>query len=873
MSLSPTWHHPCPVSPQNITSSGVSRSRSQPPALSPNFLSRKHLFNLFEDCVPGATLVIAPAGFGKTTLVAEWVKENERPTFWYTVDVADTIQDFQAHVIAAITAHFPNFFANVDQLDHFEPGEAIQLLAAAVGQLKGEYNFVIDAGRTENYDIAPYAQLIADSVPNNSHLVIIRRSTPMTSLARYAASGNLSVITSVDLQFSKEEVELVAEINGVDLRDNGHAKELAMCEGWPSAVQLMCRNISKGNSHINFTTATAANVNPLGILAIESFNTFSQATREKLRKLAIIEEFDQEIASIILGKDYSAELLNRIAIDGLFVTTSTTLNRTYRFNPIIYEALTQIPHENWDQMKVVQQKLAQLFSQRGNFSKALYFAHESGDEEEFTNIFRSRVRQMAAIGRGDLLIKWAHYAGDASAHGEVMKKVIRIVGHLVSSQFQSAEALTSELEYIAGLSLEGKFLFRVSAMVKANVFFARGDFERTTQFLNIALSNLESDDALDSSDLIALLRLRARQAFLYDDFATLAETYTQAKLLPSDSDHQLNAYQLACIQSMVLYSEGQYFQAAEMSKIAISQASEAGYVGINGPLDAMLVLARAQLEASDLDNCTQTLNELVNQGTRWEIWPWFLMAEGTLTRIQISQGAISTGSEAIARQRAFLLTLHTPNQLSWMIDMSEVFLRLATKDWPRADELIKRMPRIELARQIEANIKLIKDPKKIPSLIEALPERTVREKINKWLSEVSLNLDNENLALKSLNKALALGAENGYHEYFIRQSGMYSLIVKAAAAKPTIYMEELVQAMTERIHTINTVSGEIGEKLTQRELEILKHLTTGNPISTIAKTLHISQNTMKTHLRNTYRKLEADNRHSAVEKAKKLFLI
>jgi ATP/maltotriose-dependent transcriptional regulator MalT len=102
---------------------------------------------------------------------------------------------------------------------------------------------------------------------------------------------------------------------------------------------------------------------------------------------------------------------------------------------------------------------------------------------------------------------------------------------------------------------------------------------------------------------------------------------------------------------------------------------------------------------------------------------------------------------------------------------------------------------------------------------------------------------------------------------------MYSLIVKAAAAKPTIYMEGLVQAMTERLRTINTDSGELDEKLTQRELEILKHLTTGNPISAIAKTLHISQNTMKTHLRNTYRKLDADGRHSAVEKAKKLLLI
>ena len=861
------------MSPLNITSSGVSLPRSQPPALSANFLSRKHLFDLFESKAPGATLVIAPAGFGKTTLVAEWVKENARPTFWYTVDATDSIQDFQAHVIAAITVHFPNFFANVDQLEHFKPDEAIQLLSAAVGKLSGEFNFVIDGGREENPEISTYGQLIADTVPDNVHLVIIRRNSPMTSLARYAALGNLSVITSADLKFSEDEVKLIAAINGVDLNENGNAKELAMCEGWPSAIQLMCRNISKGKSHTTFSSAVAANVNPLGILALESYNTFSQETREKLHKLSIIEEFDLEIASVILGKEFSEELLNRLAIDGLFVSASTTLNRTYRFNPIIYEALTQIPHENVEQMKGVQKKLAELFLIRGGFSKALHFAYESGDEELFTNTFRSSVRKMAAVGRGDLLVKWAHFAGDDSAHGEVMKKAIRVVGHLVSSDFKNAEALASELEYIAGLSPDGKFLHRLSSMVTANIYFARGDFERAAQSLDIAISQLETDDALDTSDLLALLRLRARQAFLYDDFTTLAHAYSQAKSLPGDGDPQLNSYQLSCIQSMVLYSEGRYFQAAEISQIAIAQSKDAGYVGINGPLDAMLVLARAQLEASDLDTCVQTLDELMTQASDWEIWPWFLMAQGTLTRIHISQGAISTGSDAIAKQRAFLQTLHTPNQLSWIIDMSEVFLRLATKDWPRADELVKRMPKIELVRQIEGNIQFAKDPKKIAPLIDALPEKTVREKINKYLSEVSINLDHENVALKSLNKALDLGAENGYHEYFIRQGGMYSLIVKAAAAKPTIYMEGLVQAMTERLRTINTDSGELEEKLTQRELEILKHLTTGHPISAIAKTLHISQNTMKTHLRNTYRKLEADGRHSAVEKAKKLLLI
>ena len=861
------------MSAQHLTPVGVKLPRSQPPAISANFLSRKHLFPLFESNVPGATLVIAPAGFGKTTLVAEWAQASTRPVFWYTVDENDTMQDFQAHVVASITSYFPNFFDGVAQLEHYEPGESIKLLANAIGQLAGEFNFVIDAGRTENYEIAPFAQLIADSVPNNSHLVIIRRNTPLTSLARYAAVGNLSLITSEDLKFSQNEVEMIAAINNVDLGLNGNAKELAMCEGWPAAIQLMCRNIQKGNTHTTFSAAVAANINPLGILAIETYNMLSESSRAKLLKLSMIEEFDLEIASIILGQDFSEEFLNRLSTDGVFVTASTTPNRTYRFNPIVFEALAQIPQEGSIDVKEIHRNLAALFVLRNDQSKALNFAYISEDRDAFTEIFRSSIRQMASIGRGDLLIKWAHFAGDDSSHGEIMKKTIKVVGHLVKSDFQSAEALASELEYIAGLSPQGGLLSRLSAMVKANVYFARGDFERAGLSLDIAISKLEKSDTLDSTDLLSLLRLKARKAFLHDEFVDLAQAFADAKTLTDDGDKGFISYQLTCIQSMVLYAEGRYFQAAETAQIAVTQAGDAGYVGINGPLDAMMVLARTQLEASHLNDCTETLSEIMFQAKEWEIWPWFFMAEGTLIRIRISQGSLAMASELITKQRALLTTLHTPNQLSWLIDMSEIFLRLTTSDWQRAQELVARMPQIELVRQIKTHIENEHEPKKAFATIAALPENTVREKMNKWMTEAGVNIDHENLALKSLTKALELGAENGYREYFIRQTAMYPLVVKAAAAKPTIYMEGLVQAMTARIHTINSDSGEIDEKLTQRELEILKHLTTGNPISAIAKTLHISQNTMKTHLRNTYRKLDADGRHSAVEKAKKLLLI
>jgi len=861
------------MSPQPVTPTRVSLPRSQPPAIPTSFLSRKHLFPLFENHVPGATLVIAPAGFGKTTLVSEWAQASARPTFWYTADENDTIQDFQAHVVASIERYFPNFFKEIKNLEHFSPEDAITRLGAAVSRLSGEVNFVIDAGRTENKMIAPYAALITASIPDNAHLVIIRRNTPLNSLSRFATAGNLSVITSEELKFSPEEVAMIANINGVDLSLKKNFHELDMCEGWPSAVQMMCRNIQKGNSHTTFATAVASNVNPLGQLALESYDMLSQSSREKLHKLSVIEEFDLEIAEIILGKDYSEAFLNRLAADGLFVTTSTTPNRTYRFNSIMFEALSQIPHESVQCIKAVQSELAELFIVRKDLSKALHFAHLAGKHERFTEIFRSSVRQMAAIGRGDLLIKWSAFASDNSAQGEVMAKAIKIVGHLASSEFQSAEALAAELEYIAGLSPEGEFLARLSASVKANIYFAHGDFERTTQSLDVALGPRNVKDSFEATDLIALHRIRARQAFLFDDFETLAKAFADAKAVLVISDEALIAYQMTCIQSMVLYSEGKYIQAAELAGIAISLATASGYVGINGPKDAMMVLARAQLEASQIEACIETLNNIMRQAKEWEIWPWYFMAQGTLIRIQISQGAISVASDAIAKARSFLSTLQTPHQLNWIVDMSEIYLRLSTKDWQRADEVMQRMPEIELVRQIKLNIINKQDPKKTPGLVAALPENTVRQQVNKFLTEANMNIDQENIALKSLNKALEIGAENGYFEYFIRQTALYPLMVKAAAAKPTIYLEELVNAMTTRIHAINNDSGEIAEKLTQRELEILKHLTTGNPISSIAKSLHISQNTMKTHLRNTYRKLDADGRHTAVEKAKKLLLI
>ena len=164
--------------------------------------------------------------------------------------------------------------------------------------------------------------------------------------------------------------------------------------------------------------------------------------------------------------------------------------------------------------------------------------------------------------------------------------------------------------------------------------------------------------------------------------------------------------------------------------------------------------------------------------------------------------------------------------------------------------------------------------KKVVDEIKNLPTRTPREKIWKHLVEAELVIDQENLALKEMKKALEIGALVGAKETFLRQaSRMGTLIIKAASESPTVYLEDLASAIAERIKGAGENKWEISASLTKREVEVLRHLSTDRPISEIARNLHISINTMKTHLKNLYRKLEVENRNEAVNKAKANFIL
>lgn len=850
---------------------GVNLARTLAPVVPATFLSRKHLFHLFETNLPAATVVAAPAGYGKSMLTAEWAKAQTRLTIWFAVDSSDSPQMFFAHVIQAVRNVIPSFASDYESERFHSPESYISYLVSEAAAVKDAFNFVIDNGPSDADEVTPFAQALIDNLPNNVHVVIVRRVTPATSLARYASLGNLSLITSQDLKFSEEEITLICELNGIDAKHPKFAKHILKCGGWPAAVQMMSRNISRGVVDSDFQTTESTN--PLGILALESFNSLTEENRFKLLKLSIVEEFDLEVASIILGEDFSETYINKLATDGMFISVSSGIQRKYKLNPIIFDVLQELRGSSKHEDVLVHKKLAEYFKATGSPAQALEHVFQSGDQSEISEILRISIRDMAAIGRGDQILRWAQFGGEENPTGELMKKTIQVVGHLVNLDFERVEGMSAELNYVATQDPQLEFLTQLTAMVMAHVYFARGDFERSLEMIKKALEKDYGIAGIENVDKIALLRLKADIAYIYDDEQTVSICLQEARELQDGNNLLITGYHIGCITALSLWTQGRFFEAAEFASIAISQANNNYFSGIAAPFDALLVLSRCELELSQLNKAIASSNELANKSEAARIWPWYFVGHGTRARIQITQGLITHVADYITEERAKLKSLPTPNQLSWIIDMTEVFLRFVLSDWKRAEEILQRMPKIEMVRQIDMNVKFQADPKRIHALVSQMPETTPRERVNKVLYQATINIDQENVALKYLLEAVEVGAEVGFHEYFVRQNRLYPLMVKAAAAKPTIFLESVVHAMSERIQSSNSDTGSLEEKLTSRELEILKHLTTGNPISAIAKQLHISQNTMKTHLRNVYRKLDVDGRHSAVEKAQKLLLI
>ena len=854
--------------------SGVTLSRTLVPTLPPNYLSRKHLFHLLDRESPSTTVVIAPAGYGKTSLVAEWAQSRKDEVIWTTLTESDTLEEMSAIFIQATRNILPGFAPWFDEEPGTRPVENVRRWGNELLATGKKFTLVIDNLRQNTAKDVDIAVRLIEQFPPNLQFITIRRDKIETVYATFSSRGPLSVIGAQDLAFGDNEIAVLAKINSVDYENHEIRDSLAAAHGWPAAVSMMLHQIGKNKKAVDFEKLVASDTEPLRALVASLVKNLDHKTRSSITALAIIQEFSHEQAQVILEDDYSHDLINQIALEGSYFSQTSDPESTFEFSKLVREVLlSDLRGDKYKKLRI-HSNLMKFHENRNEPNLALEHAFLAGDFERVSELFPDAARIMQATGHGRELIRWSIFAGDTSPLGLLKRNTVELAGRLALLDYHGVASLCDQMNFDAqGTVLEG-FIKQITFGSKAYIDIALGRFDEFDQGFTIAMSVTEGPLALGVEEQIGMLRLAAIKSFILDQTEEVESCFEQAKALANKSKLPNNHLLLSSMNAMVLFQIGDYRRAFEAASITYSQFTKRGYVGIYGPLESMFIMARCHLEFARPREAFEIFSQIRSLGEQWKQWSWHFFADGYFARDLVMRGMVTEALDNVKSARDRAERIEYSEGLVSIIDLSELFIRFSVNDNDRLGALLERAPKLRFVQQVQLAYDERMGKKTVKEDVRNLPARTPREKIWKHLAETHEVIGQENIALKEMKKALEIGATVGAKETFLRQSTeMGNLIMKIAGENPTVYLEDLASSVAERIKTQNNRPSEFAAALTKRELEVLRHLSTERPISAIAASLHISLNTMKTHLKNLYRKMEVDGRVSAVEKAKAYFIL
>lgn len=861
------------INPSGVIS-GASLARTLPPVLPPNFLTRKAILSQVAIDRAGVTLLVAPAGYGKTSLVTEYISTLDYPVVWHSFDDSDNETSFNTHLIQAVRNVLPNFGDWFSSEVEMSTPEVLKMTLTEIANYSRHLILVLDNNRVKNAEATPLAEIFLDLVPNNVHTIAMRRNMPTGALSRLQSLPNFKFFGKDDLAFSSDEIKTLADLHGLNIEDISQLESLEHANGWPAAVHLILNKLARGSKLDSSAKTFLEGSEQIKYLVHELLETMNADDIQALVSLSVCNEFSAETAEIILQEKYSFSKINNFAAEATFIRHTPDPVYSYIFSPVIKAGLSQSSLVKESEFRKIHLRLSEHFESKGQPLKALEHAKAAGDQKRYRNLFRQSMRQLIAIGRGKDLLRMAELVGDNTPIGRIKRQTVELIGYTADFQYANAQSLISEmLSASQGTEMEN-FIQKFTAAASAYVDFATGLDTNLDSNVATAVGATAKELDLAPLDKISILKVAVAKEIIYDSSDRIYELQERAINLAGDDSSAMVQYSLGAINACVLLYKGEFTSSLSAANNAIAQAEREGYAGIFGPLDVMYVKARCLLEFSQIDAALVVFEQIRNLATAWKQYVWVYVAESFMARDLAIKGNPSCALELVRTGRDRVREITFNNSLATYCDLTELFIRNTMNDWSRVGILLERLPNFLLVERVRSIYEVATGKTPTSYDLKKMPNSTPKEQIYKCLAETEENIDREALALVSMRQALEIGARVGAKETFLRQDArILNLIIHIAGEKPTVYLEDLASLITTRLKSRNENSLTSSASLTKRELEILRHLETGKPISVIALTLHVSQNTMKTHLKNIYRKIGASGREEAVTMAKNLYIL
>lgn len=891
---------------ERVGESPLLETKLYAPPLRSDLVARPRLVDVIrQGTAHKLTVVVAPAGFGKTTLLAGWladVARERRGVGWVSLDPSENEPAlFWRYVIGALQKLDPAVGTRASaqlRSPHAPPIEIVLgTLINEVDAAARDFTIVLDDYHV--IDASPIHESLTfflDRLPRRMHLVIASRSDPPLALHRLRARGELGELRIDDLRFTTNEASaFLNEVMSLGLTAGEAATLEERTEGWIAGLKLAALSM-KGKNARGFVDAFSGDNKYIAEYLVEEvLRSEPEHVRDFLLSTAILDRLNGSLCDAVTGSDGSQEVLEDLEKRNLFVVPLDDQRAWYRYHHLFADVLRKLAARDGEQSRALHQRASVWFEAHGARGDAIRYALKAGD---FTHAADMLQDPWPEKDRSYESRQWLDRV-KSLPESVVQSRPALNMGYawalLNSGELEAADSRLQAIEQALATGPTSDWLAKELASARVYLTQSRGDLPETLEHARQALAMVaEGDDAgLATGTALVALALWGR-----GELEAAHETFAQALTIMRRCGHMADAIRGEFVLGDIRAAQGRLRDAARIYERGLQLAADGVFASPPETDELYEGLSEIHREWNELESAWRFLDgmgngapRLAHQGNRSR---WCAAKAG----LRVTEGDFSAALDLLDEaerqvRRDPVPRAHPIAAIKARIHIAQGELKLAEEWAARAkvtanDDLtfLREYEHVTLARLMikradrDGAVRLL-DRLKTAALTGARKGSVIEILVLQSL--VSHTAGNARAALDCLGEALTLAEPDKFLRVFLDEGAPMRDLLRQATARGlagpyTRHVLAMFDARPVEQPRPGTTEGPAtnaiaGQALTTRELEILRLIAAGLRNQEIADTLSISAATVKRHIANAYGKLDASHRTEALARAKELKLL
>jgi LuxR family maltose regulon positive regulatory protein len=866
------------------------------------------------------TLISASAGFGKTTLVSEWVKGCGRPVAWISLDEGDGDPfRFLTYLIAALQTVKAGLGEGVlATLQSHQQPQVEMVLTALLNEISSiPDSFLLILDDYHVIDSKPVDDTLAflvERMPPQMHLVIATREDPSLPLARLRARGQLTELRATDLQFTPTEAtEFLNRVMGLNLSDGDVAALESRTEGWIAGLQLAALSMQGHASRdaASFIKSfTGSHHFVLDYLIEEVLQRQPQHIRSFLLQTSILERLSGPLCDAVTGQKDDRGILETLERDNLFVIPLDDQRQWYRYHHLFAEVLqAHLQEAQSERVSMLHRRASEWYEQNGLRSDAICHALAAKDFEGAAGLI-----ELAGPGTEDGSIQTATWLGwvktlsDELVHARPVLNVWYACALLGSGEMEAAESRlkdaerwlvstdtmkvqleTPPVETCPELSRrmvvvdkeQFKSLPATIAVGRAYIAQALGNIPDTVRYANQVLELAPEADHLRRGQASMMLGMTH---WASGDLEAADRVFADYTMKLRTAGNIPDAISTSVVLADIRLALGRLQEAINTLEQLLQFVMDQGEPIPLDAADLHRELSKLHLEQGDLEAAAQHLQRSKELGEKAQLPVSRYRLCIDQARLKTAQGDLEGALALLDEAQRLYIRSPLPDfcPISAMKARIWVVQGKLTKvlEWVReqglsvddAPSYLREFEHVTLARVLIARYKSDRETGSIREaigllerLLQAAEEGRRMGSVIEILALLALAHAAQGdipPALMSLERALTLAEPEGYVRIFVDEGKPMAELLKRAGKNKSSFLEQ--QAI---------IPQPLVDPLSEHEVEVLRLLRTELSGPEIARERMVSLNTIRTHTQHIYAKLGVNNRRAAVRRAEELGLL